>query len=68
MSKLILHLITQRDQPYGSTRQCCEHCGTASWICGETGGWTDDLSVYENPPDGYDRCGSVPMDDPRRQT
>lgn len=23
-----LHLMTQRDQPYGSQRKCCERCGT----------------------------------------
>ncbi len=22
-----LHLMTQRDQPYGSVRKCCEICG-----------------------------------------
>ncbi|MFE1573847.1 hypothetical protein ACFIQG_18810 [Comamonas odontotermitis] len=22
-----LHLMTQRDQPYGSRRRCCERCG-----------------------------------------
>lgn len=22
-----LHLMTQRDQPYGSQRRCCENCG-----------------------------------------
>ena len=22
-----LHLMTQRDQPYGSERRCCERCG-----------------------------------------
>lgn len=22
-----LHLLTQRDQPYGSERRCCEECG-----------------------------------------
>lgn len=22
-----LHLMTQRNQPYGSVRKCCEHCG-----------------------------------------
>lgn len=25
--KKILHLVTQRDQPYGSVRRCCEKCG-----------------------------------------
>ncbi|MBX3653246.1 MAG: hypothetical protein KF686_03615 [Ramlibacter sp.] len=27
MSTLTLHLMTQRDQPYGSERRCCERCG-----------------------------------------
>ena len=25
----ILHLVTQRNQPYGSVRKCCERCGLA---------------------------------------
>ena len=25
----ILHLVTQRNQPYGSQRKCCEECGLA---------------------------------------
>ena len=27
--KDILHLVTQRNQPYGSRRKCCERCGRA---------------------------------------
>lgn len=36
-----LHLKTQRDQPYGSVRKCCEVCGVM--IYGEHAPlWTDD--------------------------
>ena len=27
MSAVTLHLMTQRDQPMGSRRKCCENCG-----------------------------------------
>lgn len=27
MEHRTLHLMTQRDQPYGSVRRCCERCG-----------------------------------------
>jgi len=27
MKKKILHLVTQRNQPFGSRRKCCERCG-----------------------------------------
>ncbi len=47
-----LHLMTQRDQPYGSFRKCCEQCGLMMigrpdefWAGHE---WTDDPSEYEN--------------------
>ena len=51
----ILHLVTQRDQPYGSVRRCCEKCGAmvhgASGVC-----WTDDLQLYDKPPSEYVNC------------
>ncbi|RPI55108.1 MAG: hypothetical protein EHM49_02340 [Deltaproteobacteria bacterium] len=27
--KIILHLVTQDNQPYGSRRKCCQKCGLA---------------------------------------
>lgn len=27
MTTITLHLMTQRDQPMGSRRKCCENCG-----------------------------------------
>jgi hypothetical protein len=27
VSSIALHLMTQRNQPYGSERRCCEACG-----------------------------------------
>jgi hypothetical protein len=59
---MILHLKTQRGQPYGSERRCCERCGAMIWgssfeLClrgiyrlaqreGATY-WTDDPARYE---------------------
>lgn len=43
----MLHLVTQRDQPYGSVRRCCERCGVA---CGpyfpSSRLWTDDEEEF----------------------
>jgi hypothetical protein len=66
--KGILHLITQRDQPYGSQRKCCEHCGLASWVCT----WTDDVVMYDGlaeseHADDYERCIDVDSNDSRRK-
>ncbi len=51
----VLHLKTQRNQPYGSERRCCERCGVMIWIP-PVPEWTDDEDVYNNPPEGYVRC------------
>ena len=40
----ILHLITQRNQPYMSVRKCCEMCGKAIW----------DIEVYTDEEYYYD--------------
>lgn len=47
-----LHLMTQRDQPYGSTRKCCEYCGLMLvarpkefW---DGHAWTDDPEEFES--------------------
>jgi hypothetical protein len=51
---MILHLMTQRDQPYGSVRKCCENCGLmmvarppSFW---RTHAWTDEPSEYKFYP------------------
>jgi hypothetical protein len=55
-----VHLVTQDGQPYGSTRLCCERCG--SWVRGAPADpnkvvrWTDDLSLWDALPDGFVRC------------
>ena len=60
-----MHLITQRGQPYGSVRRCCERCGAATrrWALGdrENGSeqWTDDVEAYGNLPVGYVQCGGA---------
>ena len=71
---LILHLKTQRDQPYGSERRCCEQCGVMIWgnpdvLCvkrvfllvnkwGRTY-WTDDPALYGKSFAGLIRCSEA---------
>jgi hypothetical protein len=51
-----LHLMTQRDQPYGSERRCCERCGLMmvsrpdSFWAAHT--WTDKPDHYRAWPAG----------------
>jgi hypothetical protein len=55
-----LHLVTQRDQPYGSRRKCCEKCGK---MCGpfvpvqNDVRWTDDQLIYAMSEDRCDKTG-----------
>lgn len=51
-----LHLMTQRDQPYGSRRKCCERCGLmmvyrpdSFW---KKHTWTDEPDHYKRWPAG----------------
>lgn len=51
-----LHLMTQRDQPYGSVRKCCERCGLmlvsrpdSFWL---SNAWTADEAAYKHWPAG----------------
>lgn len=51
-----LHLMTQRNQPYGSGRRCCEVCGLmmvsrpdSFW---KSNTWTDEESHYKHWPAG----------------
>lgn len=41
-----LHLVTQRNQPYGSVRRCCEQCGV---MVGDIA-WTDDEATFDASP------------------
>jgi len=54
-----LHLVTQDGQPYGSVRLCCERCGTQVFYRPDVPPWTDDKSVYGNPPEGFFQCSSA---------
>lgn len=57
---VIVHLVTQRGQPYGSRRLSCERCGEYGRIAAGSGDnghdWTDDEAVYRNLPDGFVNC------------
>ena len=44
----VLHLITQRNQPYGSTRHCCEECGAYGTIVSGKEIYTTDPDKWEN--------------------
>jgi hypothetical protein len=69
---MILHLMTQREQSYGSERRCCEECGLT--MCPPPAGhkWTDRPDVYQAPPEGFEKCdwrkiqAPVPQDPPPR--
>jgi hypothetical protein len=52
-----LHLVSQRDQPYGSVQRCCEVCGRMCWrgMDGSAKRWTDDPATFEAAPDRCDR-------------
>lgn len=51
-----LHLMTQRDQPYGSQRKCCEYCGLM--LIGRPDSfwrkhtWTDEPEHFKHWPAG----------------
>jgi hypothetical protein len=47
-----LHIITQRNQPYGSTRKCCEICGLSIIVILEKidESFTDNTSRFCNSP------------------
>lgn len=51
MTTTTLHLMTQRNQPYGSERRCCESCGlmlvarpSAFWL---KHAWTDSPDDFQ---------------------
>lgn len=59
VGKLIdaVHLVTQRNQPYGSVRRCCEICGRMCWP-GKEGSarvWTDDQATWEKHPNNCEK-------------
>jgi hypothetical protein len=51
-----LHLMTQRDQPYGSVRKCCERCGLMMVARPDSfwrqHAWTDVPGDYRHWPAG----------------
>lgn len=61
MSKT-LHLMTQRDQPYGSERRCCERCGLmmvwrprSFW---DAHAYVDDEQLYHERHEGFATCAT----------
>jgi len=41
-----LHLVTQRNQPYGSRSKCCERCGLAIFAFPKGDKYTDEEIEY----------------------
>lgn len=44
MAPVIVHVLSQEDQPYGSARRCCNHCGVMIWgapLPQHVDNWTD---------------------------
>lgn len=58
-----LHLMTQRDQPYGSTRRCCERCGLMMVNRDESfwreHAWIDEEAHYHDNNPGHTTCDTV---------
>lgn len=54
----VLHLVTQRRQPYGSVRRCCEMCGQMAgpYSFGDQLNWTDEEEEWR---DAGNNCLSV---------
>ena len=57
-----LHLMTQRNQPYGSERRCCEQCGLmlvwradSFW---DDHAYTDDEQHYHEGHPGLSTCNA----------
>lgn len=69
MTNRTLHLMTQRDQPYGSQRRCCERCGLmlvarpdSFW---QEHAWTDEEREYHDNNAGHTTCDSVRFGKPK---
>jgi pantetheine-phosphate adenylyltransferase len=58
--KTILHLMTQDNQPCGSSRRCCEMCGIMIWPHPQPA-WTSDRKMYQNPPEKYVACRELSL-------
>ncbi len=52
---IVVHLMTQHGQSYGSERRCCERCGV---MCGQVDSpkWVDEEAAWRKLPSGYARC------------
>ena len=69
-----LHLMTQRGQPYGSRRKCCERCGLmmvarpdSFW---KEHTWTDEPEGYKYFPEGswYGPDELIPCDEKLKES
>ena len=55
---MIVHLVTQRNQPYGSVRKCCEVCGCAISTMDNDERYVESEGEYENST--FVRCDERP--------
>lgn len=53
---IIVHLMTQDDQPHGSERRCCERCGVQILYRPDPPTWTDSRALYNALPAGHLPC------------
>lgn len=67
---IIVHLITQDDQPYGSRRLCCERCGEYGRLGNGTHKYTDNRRAYNSGelPDDHVTCASIGHDPSKADT
>lgn len=66
-----LHLMTQRDQPYGSVRRCCERCGLmmvarpdSFWL---EHAYTEEEQHYHDKHKGYQTCSTARSSKPKTE-
>ena len=57
-----LHLVTQRNQPYGSSRKCCERCGLAITHF-EDGAYCTEAEWYETQVSEESGIKYIPCND-----
>ena len=62
MTAPVVHLITQRDHPFGGQRRCCERCGAAGPPINDRLLYATDAENYRAY--GYFRCDKLSVELP----
>lgn len=62
---MMLHLVTQRGQSYGSVRRCCEICGIATFAMSDDSRYATDDNTYiqllNDANSGYTICRKLSL-------